>query len=241
MEEKEGELNTLLNNWLRAPIAHTLERHGFKRMFSNNAGIYFLPLSQLPEKYHDYHREYFEEIIIPKAGEYLEQIRTNPFMESFEGSTKFLVISNVVEVGDLELFEEERNLRISAPALEDMMLNQYVEKENADITRLYVNDIVSNVDFRDQINETSNTGRYLLKNFEVLKRILWEQHQIDIYKPIQLRLLTDAHAHDVAIRMNTTDNSCQPHWIKRMLLKQVQFYNQLAEELEEIKTIKKAA
>jgi len=63
-----------------------------------------------------------------------------------------------------------------------MLFTGYLEKGEDDLSGIYVNNIVRNVDIRTIIPNTSVTGKNFVENFEAFKRKLWEKHKIDISK-----------------------------------------------------------
>lgn len=236
LQKKLVQLN---EGWVISPINFALENLGFKKMFAKSPHIFILPLSQLPESYRKNPNSYIENVVIPKAEEYLTRVKVeSAFMENFEGGLKYLIIAHTVPINEMRFYVKERSLEISSKTLARMLFTSFLQNEDEQITSIYINDIVRNVDFKSQLSPTTKTGNYLLENYENLKHELWNNHQIDISKPISLIALSEQNITDIVNALIEQEPYSRPDLLTKMLSERIQFYKELNQELEEIKSKK---
>ena len=138
----------------------------------------------------------------------------------------------------MRFYAKERSLEISSNTLAKMLLSSFLQNEDENITSIYVNDIVRNVDFKSQLSASTKTGEYLLNNYEQLKQILWNKYQIDIQKPITLISLSEQNIKDIVGQLNAINEYSRPNLIEKMLTERIDFYKELNKELNEIKSKK---
>lgn len=229
------ERNELINNWIRGPVGITLENNGFKKLFPKNDFTYFIPLSQIPLKYQNDYKTYINEVILIRAKEYLKKVKNSPYLDEFEGDLKYIIISEVIQLNELMVLTQERDLGYTAPQLNAMLVSTYLEKGDKNIVNLYINDVVRNVDFKEQLNLKTKSGQYVYKNFQHLKTILWSTYNIDIYKPTHITKLSENYIEDISDRLFIIDNSLKKGLIKKILKDVVNFYIKLDLELKSIK------
>ena len=234
--EKYSELHKeLTNKWPRVPLNVVLEGKGFQTLFNNLKGVYVYPLSMLPEKYQKNFRLYFEEIIIPDAENYLSELRqNNQIVEQYVTENKYLFIAHIVSIVELEIFTKDRSLEVSSKALSKMLLSTFLSKQGSQISNIYINDLIRNVDFQHLLNSTTKTGDYLIRNLEKLKEILYNRFKIDLYKPITLISLSPGQLEETVERLIEFDSSGQKRLIIKMLNEKINFYKELNEELNKI-------
>jgi hypothetical protein len=228
------EKQNLLDNWVRAPIGEILEKKGFKHLFSQIDQIYFLPVSMLPRDYQSSPKLFITEVVLEEAKQRLEEVRDNDFMYDFVGGLKYILVSHIVRVSDMNIIKEERNLDSFAPMLESALLTTTIDNEGSYINRIFINDVVRNVDFL-QFLKPSKTAEYIKHNFEHLKQILYQNYQIDIYKPAQLIQLSEVNISDIAERLVVIDSTARKHHVFNLLMERLDFYRKLSSELEELK------
>lgn len=235
----QKELEKINEEWLISPINYALEKIGFKKMFAKSPHIFILPLSQIPKLYQKNPNSFIENVVIPEAEKYLSEIKeNNELLENFEGGLKYLIIAHSVPINEMRFYAKERSLEISSNTLAKMLLSSFLQNEDENITSIYVNDIVRNIDFKSQLSASTKTGEYLLNNYEQLKQILWNTHQIDIQKPITLISLSEQNIKDIVGRLNTINEYSRPNLIEKMLTERIDFYKELNKELNEIKNKK---
>lgn len=229
-------LDKLKEDWVISPIIFALENLGFKKMFAKSPHIFILPLSQIPESYQKNPNSYIENVVIPKAEEYLFKIKKeSAFMDNFKGGLKYLVIAHTVPINEMRFYLRERSLEISSKTLARMIFTSFLQNEDERITSIYINDIVRNIDFKSQLSEESKTGSYLLENYENLRHLLWHNHQIDISKPISLITLSKQNLKDIVNDLIKVNPYSKPNLLTKMLCERIEFYKELNQELEEIK------
>jgi len=232
----QKELDEINEEWLISPINHALEKIGFKRMFAKSPHIFILPLSQIPELYQKNPNSFIENVVIPEAEKYLIEIKeNNELLADFEGGLKYLIIAHTVPINEMRFYAKERSLEISSKTLAKMLLSSFLQNEDENITSIYINDIVRNVDFKSQLSASSKTGEYLLNNYKQLKQILWNHYQIDIQKPIMLISLSKQNISDIVNQLNVITEYSRPNLIEKMLTERIEFYKELNKELNQIK------
>jgi len=236
LKKVNDSISNLNSNWLVAPIRYALEDLGFQKLFSNLDGVYVLPLSLIPEQYHKEPEQYINDIVIKVAKEYLDSIDIDEYdyIEDINESLKYLILLHVVPVNQLKIISRERNIEISSPELSRMLFTTYLSSDSSNLSNLYINDVVRNVDFKSQL-KNNKTGNYLLNNLEFIKTHLWRQHHIDIYKPQTLSSLTPNHIRDIGDILVEHDDSVAKWRIEKQITDIVIFYQQLNEELNEIR------
>ncbi|MGB1283987.1 MAG: hypothetical protein ACPG44_05920 [Polaribacter sp.] len=235
----QKKLDKINEEWLISPINYALEKIGFKKMFAKSPHIFILPLSQIPELYQKNPNSFIENVVIPEADNYLKGIKeSSDLLADFEGGLKYLIIAHTVPINEMRFYAKERSLEISSKTLAKMLLSSFLQNEDENITSIYINDIVRNVDFKSQLSANTKTGKYLLNNYEQLKQILWNKHQIDIQKPITLITLSEQNINDIVSELNGINEYSRPKLIVKMLTERIDFYKELNKELNEIKVKK---
>ncbi len=239
-EKYQKLLQEQIDSWPRVPLTYTLEKVGFQKLFNNLNGVYVYPLSMIPEKYQKDHRLYFEENIIQQAEEYFNELKQkDQFVRDNIDTSKYVFLSHVVSISELEIYTKERQIEVSSKALSKMLLSSFLSKENSQISTIYINDLVRNIDFKYLINGNSQTGKYLLRNFEKLKQLLYQHYSLDIYKPITLITLTNDQIEDITDKLLALDNSGTKRYVLQTLKEKVDFYKSLESELNNLKVKKK--
>ena len=149
----------------------------------------------LPEKYQKNFRLYFEELIIPESETYLNDLKQkNPIVEQFVSNNKYLFIAHIVPITELEIFTKDRSLEVSSKALFKMLLSTFLSKTDSQLSNIYINDLIRNIDFQYLLNKSSKTGEYIIRNFENLKDVLYKKFKFDIYRPVTLINITPAQS-----------------------------------------------
>jgi len=232
----------LADEWPRVPLNAVLEQKGFQTIFNNLKGVYVYPLSMLPEKYQKNHRQYFEDIIIPESDNYLENLKqNNQIVQNNIIELKYIFLTHIIPINELEIFTKGRKLEVSSKALSKMLLSSFLSKEDSQLSSIYINDLIRNVDFKDLINESSKTGEYIIRNFENLKEILYKKFSIDIYKPITLISLTTNQIEEIVNELLLIDDSGTKRFLLKTLNEKVEFYQELNSELNAILKSKNVA
>ena len=229
-------IESIDSDWLRVPIAHSLEDLGFQKLFSKMDGVYVLPLSMLPERYHNQISLYIEEVVITKAQNYIDRAidNKNPFIDETNRSLKYLILSHIVPVNEIDIITQERTIEISSRTLSRMLFTSFLSKDNSQISSLYINDIVRNVDFKSLL-KTSKTDLLIEQNFELIKQILWTKFEIDIFKPFMLSTLLENTQNDIVNAIVLLDNNFKRASLSKRFKEIVQFYKDLNDELNAIK------
>lgn len=232
----EKKLSQLNENYIISPINYSLAKAGFVKLFNKSNHIYILPLSQVPDKYHNNVNSYLEDEIIPQADAYLTKVKQeSEYLDGFEGGLKYMIIAHTIPINEMQFYQQERSLEVSSKTLAKVLFTSFLENENENITSIYINDLVRNVDFKSQLKSSTKTGEYLLSNFDTLKSILWQDYKIEIAKPNTLITLTDQNIDDIVNKMIKVSNFSKPHLIKGVLKERIKFYKELNEELNKLK------
>jgi|GEM_PF-6976295 len=237
LDKAKGELKRVEDNWLQAPMGHSLEKFGFQKLFNRMDGVYVLPLSMIPIKYHNQLDFFFSEII-DSAKDYVNSAieNGNPYIRPENGNLKYLILSHVIPVHEILTLSEERTIEISSPTLSRMLFTSYLSKDESDVSSLYINDVVRNVDFLSQLANTKS-DELIREHFDDLNRILWELHKVDLLRPVTLSQLDENKLNGVISRLENLDaefTRLKRHVIKR-LTSTIEFYTELNNELNEIK------
>jgi len=227
------DLEHLHSNWIRAPLVTALERKGFKKLFSKNDGLFFLPNSMIPSKYGSDHEEFIKAEVLKTAEAYMISIKDSIHLKDHPDGLSYVLFSHIIQISDLSILLSKRSLEISTPDLAHMLMTSYLTASKERVARVFMNDLVRNVDFVSMLPKNA-TGKYLKKNIDSLKSILWEDLKIDIYKPSRLAELTPAQVSLICDRMIALDNSVTKRRLVGLLLKQMRYYADLATELTEI-------
>jgi hypothetical protein len=198
--------------------------------------VYDLPLSLIPEKHQKEPEIYLKELVLKEAEDYLKEFQENEieYITEINDTLKYLIIIHLVPIYQLKIFSQERTIELSSPILSRMLLTSYLSIEDNRMASMYINDIVRNVDIKTLL-KSNKTGEYFNTNFENLKRILWDDYHIDIYKPFGLSALTPNNINDISAKLLTEDNSISKRFIDKQLTILVTFYINLSKELNEIK------
>jgi len=233
---KKDKLSALNTEWLKAPIGVSLENYGFQKLFNKMEGVYVLPLSLLPEKYQNNIEAFLQEVVIQKAKNYIKDSinNGNQFLSEENKDLKYLIYSHIVPVHEINILTEKRNVEISSPTLSRMLFTSYLANENSKVSSLYINDVVRNVDVKTLL-KNNKTDNYIKSNFDNLKIILWENHNIDILKPFRLVGLLDNQIDDITETLLEIDNSIKKYLLRKKLKDIVSFYKKLNDEINEIK------
>ena len=233
----KGELKEHRESWVTAPVSTVLESYGFQKLFNHMEGVYVYPMSLIPDKYHDNHELFISEEIINKAESHLKQLKKQEVVrEHFEGGLKYLILSHVVSINKITIFSQERDLEISSPILSRMLLTSYLAKEDSNISNLYINDLVRNIDFLYLVDPETKTGKYLHANFEFFKELLWRDYLIDIFRPISLIQLGETQVKQICDRLLEKDSSIKRGYLVKMLCDRIDFYKKLDSELDALKS-----
>ncbi|MEZ4842213.1 MAG: hypothetical protein R2821_12040 [Flavobacteriaceae bacterium] len=237
LKKAKEQLNEVEQNWLQAPIAHSLEKYGFQKLFNRMDGVYVLPLSMIPEKYYNQLDSFFGEIT-DTAKEYINNAfdSGNPYLIKENRNLKYLILSHIIPVNEILTLSEERTIEISSPTLSRMLFTSYLSKDYSNVSNLYINDVVRNVDFLSLLGDTK-TDNLIKQHFDDLKRVLWELYTIDLMKPTTLSLLNDSKLDTVINRLETVNNEFGKlsRFVKKRLIALNKFYSELNKELNEIK------
>lgn len=237
LEKAKEKLYEIEKNWLQAPIAYSLEKYGFQKLFNRMDGVFVLPLSMIPEQYHNQLDSFFADIT-DTAKDYVNTAleNGNPYLIEENRNLKYLILSHVISVNEILTLSEERTIEISSPALSRMLFTSYLSKNQTNVTNLYINDLVRNVDFLSLLTDTK-TDNLIREHFESLKKILWELYNIDILKPVTLSLLDSNKLNTVILRLTSVNNEFDRlnRLVKKRLLVLIEFYTDLNKELNEIK------
>jgi hypothetical protein len=236
LEKAKRKLGEINSKWMRAPIGLALEKIGFQKLFNKLDGVYVLPLSLIPEKHQKEPEIYLKELVLKEAEDYLKEFQENEieYITEINDTLKYLIIIHLVPIYQLKIFSQERTIELSSPILSRMLLTSYLSIEDNRMASMYINDIVRNVDIKTLL-KSNKTGEYFNTNFENLKRILWDDYHIDIYKPFGLSALTPNNINDISAKLLTEDNSISKRFIDKQLTILVTFYINLSKELNEIK------
>jgi len=235
LEGFRNELHQLNENWITVPIGRALEEKGFQKLFSKNDGIFFLPLSLIPAKYGKDYKLFLNEEVIGEAQNYLDEINDGPFFTDDHDKLNYVMISYTLTADKLNVLTSNRDLKISSPHLSKMLFTSYFMTSQDNTSQLYINDVIRNVDFKSNLPTQTATGTYLHSNFDNLKNILWSDYQIDLFKPVHISSLTEQNINDIVDRLTAIEAFTQPFRIKKLLIEQVKFYNELKVELDLIK------
>jgi len=229
-------LKKLQSEWIRVPLSTTIESQGFQKLFNKMDGVYVLPLSMIPEKYHGDINLYISDVLISNALSRLNEIK-ELYGQVFEipDDLKFIMVAHVVRLDELFIRSRGRDINISSPALSRMLFTSYIARENSQMSNLYVNDIIKNVDFLSGFRSSTKTYDYFKRNHELLKSILWSEYDIDLYKPIQLTILHDDQIRSVSDKLFNQDGSIGKGFITNGLKKSRDFYVNLNDELEKFR------
>lgn len=226
----------LTENWVRTPIGTTLEELGFQKLFSKMSGVYIYPLMMLPEKYHTNHKLYVEEVVLRRAQHLLRQLKENEdLLSEYQGGPKYILLAHVVPLNEIDFFTRDRELSISSPILYRLLFQGYLFRDSSDISSIYVNDIVRNIDILNFWKKDTESAKYLTKHFELLKQLLWDRFKVEIYRPISLISLTEENIGDICEQLHKNDSSLAPHYFRKLLIDTIDFYKKLNEELDAIK------
>lgn len=236
LSKYKKELAQLNDNYLKVPIGNALENYGFQKLFSKMDGVYVLPLSLIPEKYHKDIDYFISEQIISKAIEYVNNAYQdgNQFIEEENLNLKYLILAHVIPVHEIKFIAEHRDIEYSSPVLSRMLLTSYLSNDNSKVSNLYIYDIVRNFDINSLLNE-NKTDLYIKSNIDNIKRLLWDTHKIDILKPYGLTILNESNIEIIVDRLLEIDNSIKRYLLKRKLIEIVDFYKKLDKELNDIK------
>lgn len=237
LEKANEKLREVENNWLQAPIAHSLEKFGFQKLFKRMDGVYVLPLSMIPEKYHNQLDSFFGEITDTAKQYTISAIENgNPYIIEENRNLKYLILSHVIPVNEILTLSEERTIEISSPALSRMLFTSYLSKDNSNVSNMYINDVVRNVDFLSLLRDTK-TDNLIKNHFDDLKRILWDLYKIDIMKPVTFSLLDNNKLDSVIQRLEDVNNEFDrlSRFVKKRMIELNVFYSDLNRELNEIK------
>lgn len=234
----KADLAEFNKNRIRVPLSTTLEENGFQILFRNMQGVYVLPLSMLPEKYQSNPASFIHEVIIKQAEKQLNRIAENnkKLFADFEGGLKYLILVHVVNLNQISVISRERSLNISSRTLSRMLLTSYLLKDQSEVSAIYINEIVRNVDFSNVLGDNTKTSEYLVRNSEALKKILWKSHNIDLQKPSSISSLTKQNIETIATGLYEQDKSLMYHLIVAGLIKLVDFYTSINRELKELTT-----
>ncbi len=225
----------LTSNWPRVPLNATLEKKGFQTLFNNLKGVYVYPLSMLPEKYSKNHRQYFEEIIIPESEDYLINLKqSSSIVRNNIDYIKYVFLTHIVPITELEIYTKDRQLEVSSKALSKMLLSTFLAKEDSQLSSIYINDLIRNVDFKHLINGKSKSGEFLIRNFDNLKVILYAKFSLDIYKPITLINLSELQIEEIIDDMLAIDNTGTKRHLLSILSEKIEFYKELNLELNKV-------
>lgn len=235
LEQAKSDKQNLLDNWIRVPVGAILEEKGFRHLFSKNDPIYFIPVSILPNIYHNTPKKYIDEVILPDANKLLENSKNSPFLEDFEGGLKYVMVAHVVQVNELTILESERTLSSIGPSVSEALLTSTLDNDGSYINNLFINDVVRNVDFMQYL-KPGKTTNYLKSNFQNLKTILYNKFNIDIYKPAQLVQLTAQNIDEIAADLLIIDSEAKKYLLVRLITEKVEFYRKLDVELRGLKT-----
>lgn len=236
LQKVNTQISKLKENWVRVPISSSLEEFGFQKLFSKMDGVYVLPLSMIPNKYHNNIDGFINEIVIENAKNKIqtEYEKGNNFIEEDNLDLKYLILAHIVPVHKLKIINQNREMEYSSPVLSKMLLTSYLSNDNTTVSNLYISDIVRNVDFISQLKNDRKTDRFLSGNIEILKRILWNDFGIDLMKPFNLQSLTEIQVEDVCAQLILEENAPQIRFLKSKLLDIVNFYGKLSSEINEI-------
>ncbi|ALO17379.1 hypothetical protein L21SP5_03784 [Salinivirga cyanobacteriivorans] len=237
LEKAQEKLKEVESFWLQAPVTFSLEKHGFQKLFNRMDGVYVLPLSMIPVKYHNQLDSFFGKIT-DSAKEYVNSAieQSNPYILEDNRKLKYLILSHVIPVNEILTLSEERSIEISSPALSRMLFTSYLSKDNSNVSNLYINDVVRNVDFLSLLSDTK-TDNLIRLHFEDLKRILWELYNIDLMKPVTLSIIDDNKLTVIIQRLEAVNNEFGNlrRFLKKRLVSITEFYTELNRELNEIK------
>lgn len=226
----------LLNNWVRAPLNTIIEQKGFQKLFNKMDGVYILPISMIPEKYHNKEIDFIQEEIIIEAQKYLNDLSGSDENHlTLPDELKYILVSNVIKVNDLNILSHGRNIEISSPGLSKMLLTSYFANDNSNVSNIYINDLIRNVEFLSRFNQESKTYKYFKKNFEKLKLLLWLNYKIDLYRSIQLIGMTDTQFQELSEELYNHDSSLSIRYILGALRDSRVFYAKLNAELDKFK------
>jgi hypothetical protein len=139
-----------------------------------------------------------------------------------------------VPVSNIKIIAQERNIEISSPVLSRMLFTSYLASSSSNLSNLYINDIVRNVDLKSLLKE-NKTGNYIIKNFELVKTAIWDNFQIDIYKPQALSNLSDIQINNLCELLQQHDSSVAKRFLVKQFSDIVRFYHQLSQELNDIR------
>lgn len=234
LDELAEEYKELDDNWITAPIGRSLEINGFKKLFSKNDGIFFMPLSLIPSKYNGNHELFINEEVVKGAEGYYNSVKDSKYFIDEREDLSFILLNHILQVDQLILINRNRTLEISSPHLASMLMTSYLLTSDDPAAELYINDVVRNVDFLSRI-PSNKTGQYLIDNFDSLKSILWNDYKLDIHKPVLISNLTEVNIIDIVAKMRAINPNVQAHQLTNLLNKQVQFYGELKIELDQIK------
>lgn len=234
LDKLELELDYLNKNWITAPVGRTLEKKGFKKLFSRNDGIFFLPLSLIPAKYNDDYESFLKTEIIKEAEEYFASIKDSKYLTEDREELNFIILNHLVKVDELLVMHRNRSLEISSPHLARMLMTSFILTSEDNSAEIYINDVVRNVNFVSRIPTNTKTGQYLSENLESFKSILWSDYKIDIHKPVFLANLSENHLDDIAVKLIAINPNVQKFRLLGLLKDQIEFYTQLKSELDEL-------
>lgn len=236
IRSKKQERKEVIESWVRTPINTTLEEFGFQKLFNRMQGVYIYPVFMLPEKYHSDYKTYIKDIVLLKAQKLLKRMKkTQNLLHEHTGGLKYVLLAHVIPLNEISVFTQERELGISSPILYRLLFKSYLFKNSSDVSSIYINDIVRNIDILNLWDKDTKSAIYLRKHFEFLKQILWDEYRVEIYKPVSLIILSADDVGDICEKLYKNDSSIAPHHVRKLLLDTIDFYNDLNKELDEIK------
>ena len=235
LKKVKEKIKNLKNNWMRVPISSSLESFGFQKLFSKMEGVYVLPLSMIPRIYYKNVDGFIRDVVIENAKSEVQKEfkKGNRFIEKENLDLKYLILVHIIPVHQLKIISKNREMEYSSPVLSKMLLTSYLANENSTVSNLYISDIVRNVDFISQL-KTTKTDTFLLDNFEGLKLYLWNNFEIDILKPFNLKDLSQAQINELCENLSSIGNPPQIRFLKSRLHDIVEFYKKLSSEIAEI-------
>ncbi|MHB1108400.1 MAG: hypothetical protein ACYCZ2_18745, partial [Lutibacter sp.] len=143
-------------------------------------------------------------------------------------------LTHIVPITELEIYTKDRQLEVSSKALSKMLLSTFLAKEDSQLSSIYINDLVRNVDFKHLINGNSKNGEFLIRNFDNLKEILYTKFSLDIYKPITLINLSELQIEEIIDGMLAIDNTGTKRHLLSILSEKIEFYKELNLELNKV-------
>lgn len=231
--EKVAEIDRL---WLPAPIGSVLEELGFQKLFNKMDGVYVLPLSMVPNKFHKNIEAYIQEVIIENAQLYVNEAldNKNPYITIENKILKYLIITHIIPMSEISIVSQNRSFEVSSPKLSRMLFTSFLSKEDSGISSLYINDIVRNVDFISLLGK-SKTDDLIRNKFEEIKVLLWRRFEIDLLKPYKLSSLTENEQEElINLIIELDDDFVRCHLLKR-IKNIIKFYFDLNNELSNLK------